>query len=202
MKIKLLAVLILFSDLCFAKNFGLQGTTYPIKEEDLLTVINRELLHLEQTGKLKELNEQFSKNALETAQRPKPVNGIIRTIEPRQRRIDPSQTLDTDAILPSGQVIARAGSRINPFDRMTLTKHLIFINGDDAEQVEWAVGYSKKHRSKIVLTQGEPFKLAKKNSLQFYFDQSGFLTTRWNIQQVPAVVRQEGRILLIEEIKI
>ncbi|QLI59282.1 hypothetical protein C0708_23710 (plasmid) [Aeromonas caviae] len=64
MKIKLLAVLILFSDLCFAKNFGLQGTTYPIKEEDLLTVINRELLHLEQTGKLKELNEQFSKMLL------------------------------------------------------------------------------------------------------------------------------------------
>lgn len=202
MKIKLLAALILFSNLCFAKNFGLQGTTYHILEEDLLKVINRELIHLEKTGKMNELNEQFSKKALESANRPKSVDGIIRTITPTRREIDPSQTLDTDAILPNGQVIARAGSKINPFDRMTMTKHIVFINGDDEEQVSWAIGYAKLHRTKIVLIQGEPFKLAKKESLQFYFDQSGFLSTKWNIQQVPAVVKQEGRVLLIEEIKI
>ncbi|MBW3834732.1 type-F conjugative transfer system protein TraW [Aeromonas veronii] len=202
MKIKLLAALILFSDICLAKNFGLQGTTYHILEEDLLKVINRELVRLDQTGRLDELNSQFSKRAAESANRPKPVDGIIRTITPTQRKIDPSQTLDTDAILPNGQVIARAGSKINPFDRMTLTKHIVFINGDDEEQVKWAVAYSKLHRSKIVLIQGEPFKLAKKESLQFYFDQAGFLSTKWNIQQVPAVVRQEGRILLIDELKI
>lgn len=202
MKIKLLVALSLFSSITTAANFGLQGITYPIYEEDLLTVIHRELQRLEKNGSLESLNKQFSAQALKSANRPKPVEGLQRTVSQTKRLIDPSQVLESDAVLPNGQLIAKAGSRVNPFDRMTMTQQIIFINGDDNEQVIWAVEKSKESRSKIVLVQGEPFTLAKKHSAQFYFDQSGYLTSKWGIQQLPAIVKQEGRMLSVEEIKL
>ncbi|WP_341789766.1 TraC family protein [Rickettsia endosymbiont of Polydrusus tereticollis] len=55
---------------------------------------------------------------------------------------------------------------------------------------------------KLVLTKGNPIKMAKKLNKPVFFDQGGVLTTRFKIKAVPAIARQEGKLLKISEIKI
>lgn len=87
-----------------------------------------------------------------------------------------------------------------------LSHALIFINGDNCTQVEYALGQYKEleGKAKIILTSGSPIKLQKeekeKTEAWFYFDQFGFLTKKLGIKAVPAVVKQAGLRLKINEV--
>ena len=53
----------------------------------------------------------------------------------------------------------------------------------------------------LVLVAGEPLNLMRKWKKQVYYDQGGILARRFAITQVPAIVRQEGRRLRIDELR-
>ena len=92
---------------------------------------------------------------------------------------------------------------------MSWNGRLIFIDARDNEQIEWvekqlqdAKNGDKEEHIKIVLTGGKPFELESRLNRKIYFDQSGELTSKFNIQNVPAIAEQNGKMLKITEIDI
>ena len=195
------------------RDYGIIGNTFEILEEDFLEMIEKRLKKLEGDGNLQEHQQKIAKQAQEKIKRPKPVEGIQHTKELRSFTYDPSITVPYDLKDHQGKVFHKAGTKVNPLDFKSLSKPLLFIDGDDEVQVTWAMEHKEmKHNvmgqgaigqnsnSQIILTSGSPFELMEKFDRPIYFDQEGVLTKKLGIQQVPAKVTQQGKCLLIEEV--
>ena len=78
------------------------------------------------------------------------------------------------------------------------TIELLFFDGDDPDQLAWALRQSPG--AKLILVRGAPLQLMKARQRRFYFDQGGKLSTHFAIRAVPARVRQQGRLLEVSEI--
>lgn len=186
------------------KDLGVYGETFPIKEKSLLEVIKAKLQALSMSGKLQEHQQIILKKAKEQLNRPPPVKNIHRTTTPRSFDWDPSITVPYDLKDHEGLVFHRKGAKINPLDTHSFRCPFLFVDGDDSEQVAWAIKQHQaaetSHKPKIILVQGAPFELSKKLNLPIYFDQSGVLVKKFGIAQVPARVSQKEKILAIEEI--
>jgi conjugal transfer pilus assembly protein TraW len=183
----------------FAKDLGVQGAIYPIKETDLAENIKTKLNKLEKSGKLAQLQKQWQEKTIATTNRPKPVDGLHKTIKVREFIFDPTITLKQDITDHKGNLIAPKGKKVNPLDYHSLPENLLFIDGDDKKQVVWAKKQAKIHSSMIILTKGAIIDLMKSEKIRFYFDQDGFLIRTFGIKAVPAIVYQEGKVLKIRE---
>lgn len=197
--ILLLSVFLLLSHQSFAKDFGVQGIVYPIKETDLANDIKNKLSGLEKSGKLTKIQKQWQDKTFAGIKRPRPVEGLHKTTEIREFIYDPSVSVKQDIRDHQGNLIAAKGKRINPFDYHNLPQHLLFIDGDDKSQLAWAKKKAKAHSSMIILTKGGVIDLMKSEKIRLYFDQGGFLVKTFGIKAVPAIIYQEGKVLKIRE---
>lgn len=196
-------VFLMFLSLTFlaAKDLGTFGETFPIAEKSLLEVIKTKLQKLQDEGRLALHQEEIKARLLKTIYRPSPVEGIKTTKEPRTYTYDPSIIIPSDLKDHEGRIIQTTGTVINPLNTVSLSKALLFIDGDDEKQVSWALAQNKSAPApKIILISGSPFELMEKHDLRFYFDQGGAITKKFKIAQVPARVTQSGLILKIEEV--
>ncbi|MEQ1601328.1 MAG: type-F conjugative transfer system protein TraW [Methylophilaceae bacterium] len=179
------------------------GKTYPITEPDMLEEIQGKLKAMDKSGQLKQLQQEAINRSKNSIEHPRAVSGLTRTKMARTFYFDPTWRVPRDIVTPDGQVIARANDRVNPLDYMPLTKHLVFFDQGDPAQVKLAAGLIKKYdgRVKPILVAGEPLTLTRQWKQQVYFDQSGYLTRRFGITQVPALVSQENRRIRIDELE-
>jgi conjugal transfer pilus assembly protein TraW len=188
-----------------AKDLGALGATFPIVEQDLLAVLAAKLRAFERSGKLESLNKAFQARVKAKLSRPTPVAGLTTTDRARSWLFDPSITVPRDFADQNGRVFARKGAVINPLDRLpTYNRVLVFVDGDDAEQVRFAVRRARKDpREKvyIVLTSGAPIELMRSQKVEMFFDQDGSLVRRFGLTHVPAVVEREGRALRVSEVR-
>lgn len=186
------------------KNLGTYGETFPIHETSLLKVIKAKLQKLFESGKLEKHQDIIAKKAKEQLNRPGPVKGISKTKNPRSFTYDPSITVPYDLKDYEGRVFHRQGTRINPLDTLSFKHPFLFVDGDDEEQVAWAIrlhqAANSLHKPKIILVQGTPIELFKKLNLPIYFDQLGVLIKKLGISQIPAKVSQKEKALVIEEV--
>ena len=180
-----------------AVDHGQMGETWPVIEPDLLSVIKARLDHAQATGKLEELNQRFADKVKQRVMRPVPVSGISRAEETRSWEFDPSIVVANDIRDHKGNLIAAAGQRVNPLGLSGLSKTLVFVDGDDEDQVAWAL--NEGDRAKIIFVDGSPFELMKVHQRRFYFDQAGKLASHFGITKTPARVEQQGEILLVTE---
>ena len=180
------------------------GPTYPITEPDMLEEMQAKLTAMEKSGRLKALQSEAIKRSQDHIESPSPVKGLIRTKDARTYQFDPSYIVPSTITTPSGQLIGQAGQRINPLDYVPLSKHLIFFDGNDKEQVSMAVGIMKRYQGRVkpILVAGKPFELTRAWKQQVYFDQGGSLVRRFGIHQVPALVSQEDKHLRIDELEV
>jgi conjugal transfer pilus assembly protein TraW len=185
-----------------ARDYGQQGTHFPIIEIDLLNQIKRKLHAMEASGEIDRLNQKLKARTISRVNRPKPVAGIMRALRSRSWKFDPTITLAADIFDDKGRRIWAEGTRVNPLDTVPLRQKLIFINADDPAQLKWALSDKAASKAKLILVRGAPLKLMKTHQKRFYFDQGGKLTAHFGIKAVPAVVEQQGRVLLIREIKL
>ena len=194
------SVLILFiiSTSLQAKDLGTYGETFPIVEENLLTVIKTKLQTLGSSGELEAHQKKIQEEAAKRLQRPAEVTGIIKTKKPRVFSYNPSITVPYDLKDDKGKIFFKAGTTVNPLDMFALKYTLLFIDGDDKEQVNWAINHKVKF--KIILIKGSPFELMKEHGTPVYFDQGGTLVKKFGITQVPARITQEGKNLKVEEV--
>lgn len=196
----LITVLLLSSPL-YAKNLGVLGPVFEIKEPDMLEIITQKLSYMQDSGTITYHQNQLLAKAKGVLQTPYPVSGLTDTINPRTFSWDPSITFSYDIKNHQGQLIYKKGTRINPLETVSFRGQWLFINGEDTKQKAWAESLYKTG-DKLILVQGSPIQLMQSLNLPVYFDQQGLLTRKIGIQQIPARLYQEGTVLKIEEIQL
>ncbi|MFC0589430.1 type-F conjugative transfer system protein TraW [Novosphingobium aquiterrae] len=182
-----------------ARDYGQHGTVWPVIEPDLLAQIQARLLHLEKTGETAKLNEELKRRTIARVNRPTPVAGIALASMVRRWSFDPTITVDADIKDDKGRTIITRGTRVNPLDTVPLRAPLVFLDGDDKAQIDWALARYGRSAAKFILVDGAPLELMKAKQRRFYFDQGGKLSEHFAIHAVPAVVEQQGRQLLVTE---
>jgi conjugal transfer pilus assembly protein TraW len=182
-----------------ARDYGQHGTVWPVIEPDLLAQIHARLLHLEATGETAKLNEELKRRTIARVNRPAKVAGIVLASAVRRWSFDPTITVDADIKDDKGRTVIARGTRVNPLDTVPLRAPLVFLDGDDQRQIDWALARYGRTPAKFILVSGAPLELMKARQRRFYFDQGGKLSTHFSIRAVPAVVEQQGRQLLVTE---
>jgi len=180
------------------------GPTYPIAEPDLLEEIQAHLQAKQRSGELARLQREAIARANRSAVSPRPVEGLMRTERARTFYFDPTIVANRTITGPDGRVVVAQGQRLNPLDQVDLPQWLIFFDARDALQVRKAAELLAKAegRAKPILTGGSYIDMQKKWGRPVYFDQAGLLTRKLGIQQVPAMVTQEGKRLRIDEVPV
>ena len=123
--------------------------------------------------------------------------GIAPAAEERSRLFDPAITVARDIRTSEGTVIAAAGTRVNPLERMPLTRDLLFVDGRRDAEIAWALAHERP--SKIVLLAGRPLDLMRRHQRPFFFDMDGRLAARFGLSLTPVLVEQAGTQLRITE---
>jgi conjugal transfer pilus assembly protein TraW len=176
-----------------AEDLGIFGETFEIAEKNLLEEILEKLRRMAADGTMEREQKNMQKQIAEDIKRPKAVAGIMHTREPRKFEFDPTISVTRDLKDHRGRVFARKGDRFNPLDMISVSKPLLFIDGDDEDHIFWVELRLKTYpTAKVILVNGSPFEVEKKPDREIFFDQHGALTQKLGIKQVPALVYQES----------
>ena len=174
------------------KDFGVLGVQWEIAEPNMLAQIERKLQE-----KGEGVGERMRAAALAYMTEPPPVQGLRETAFPQTRLFDPSIVLESDLTDQDGKVFAKAGSLVNPLEHVSLRGALAFVDGRKPAHIAWALGQSADTR--IILVAGRPVDLMREHARRFWFDQQGVMVRRLGIEQIPALVSQQGSQLRVEE---
>ena len=183
---------------------GTQGSTYAIKEQSALEWIEQRLLQMQASGEIERLQARLKAKGLATVERPQAVQGLCPTDQARIFEKDLTVVVSQDIKDAKGTIIQAAGTRLNPLSRFFSRKSLLFFDGDNPQQLAWALHeYQRSHGLvKLVLVQGPVLQLMRDHEIPFYFDQSGRLSRYFGLEQIPARVSQRKNKLVIEELKL
>jgi len=209
---KLLILLALcVSPLGQAEDLGVKGQTYAADKdgrEQLKDIIREK----QQSGEVDRFWKDYQAKTIDAIKHPAPL-GIASSYVPRVELRDLRFTFSSDMKDERGRVVVKAGSVVEPLKVAPLTAGLIFIDGRDQAQVDYAIKRGRIEPLKIVLTAGSPFDLRVKyknaewwgtKTIPFYFDQKKMIINNLkrlygiDINSVPAVLTQKGAKLSIE----
>ena len=171
------------------KNYGTEGHTYHIVEEDFMKVIAVKQPFIEQ-----QVRERIKDLMKEMYVLKKHDGRFEKATENRDYYVDPSMILTDDVLDHEGKVLFAKGTVFNPTDHVRLDRYII-IDGNDPEQVKFAL--SGKYR-KIMIISGNVAKLTTKHRKMFWFAPDDVLS-RFQIRRVPAIFEQEGRYVRVSE---
>lgn len=221
--IKAKAILFILMGLCihagYSKNLGQYGHVFEIIETNMLDFIYERLTHLEKTGALEKLKSEAISRVKQSMVRPHATK-LPTTTKPKTFYYTPSFTLQADIVDYQGRVLYPKGTTYNAMDPNTYPNnlgkhfkfpqyadHLLFFDGDDIQQVNWAKAYintldQQRERYRLILTHGNI-----KESMQIFnrpvqFNQQGWITQKLGIQHVPSVLTQDGVRFKIQEINV
>jgi conjugal transfer pilus assembly protein TraW len=185
-----------------AHDLGVIGPVYEIAEPNLIEVILARLRHAESTGDLSRLQQDARKNARRALDDPTPVASVSRATKARRYTYDPSLVVPYAITDAEGKVIVPPGTRVNPLDTVSLSKALLFFDARDATQVTRARSLIDQRQGpvKLILTGGSTLDLSRRWQMPVFYDQNGVLVEKLRIQHVPALVTQDGKRLLIDEL--
>ncbi|MBK7614405.1 MAG: type-F conjugative transfer system protein TraW [Burkholderiales bacterium] len=187
-----------------AANLGTIGPTYPVAEKNLLDVIMARLRAKEASGELKRHEQEARDRAAYAVNNPRPVDGLRRAQAARTFYFDPTFTLQSNVVDSAGAVLFPAGTRKNPLEVVSLSKHLLFFDARDPRQVARARELIEHYQGKVkpILVGGSYLDLMKRWNKPVFYDQDGTLVRKFGIAAVPAIVSQEGQRLRIDEVPV
>ena len=183
-----------------AKDLGVRGATWPVAEPDLLAQIEARLMDMQRSGALARLEDEARDGARRMLEEPEPAPRIAPAREARSRLFDPAITVARDIRAADGVLIAAAGTRVNPLERVALVRDLLFVDGRRPAEIAWALAHEGP--AKIVLLAGRPLELMRRHRRPFFFDQGGRLAARLGLRFTPSLVEQAGSRLRITEIPV
>ncbi len=183
---------------CCAQNLGVHGQSYPIAEPDMLTMIEAKAKQFVESGRYEIWKQESIERAAQSFRSPPPAD-VKLAVKRRERLFDPSAFVPEDIKDTDGRVLVPAGTSFNPLDYQPPIKPLVFFDAREPAQVAWAERLLAAEGGKPVLTAGQWLDLSKRWGRQVYFDVGGWITRRFGIEAVPAVVRQTGKMLSITE---
>ncbi len=198
------ALLVIFNLFQFPVTFAAEviGPTHQITEPDMLKAIEAHLREKEKNGELEKMQKEVVARAKRRLENPPGVQGLTKAERNRVFYYDPSFTVKEDVRDHTGQVIVQAGTRVNPLDYVSMSKHMLFFDGADPAQVTKAEQLIKLYNGMVkpILTNGPIGEITRKWQQQVYFDQGGVLVRKLGIRSVPSLVSQEGKKLRIDEL--
>lgn len=200
----LLLFLFLPVSMALAEDLGVIGPLHEIAERDLIEVIQGKLRAMQESGELAKMENDYRDQVISGIERPRPVSGIIHSDTTKTHFVDPTFTLDRDIVDEQGRVMYSRGMKINPLDFAGLNQVLVFFDGDDEKQREFVLRSiaEEKLPVKPVLVSGAPLELMREWKREVFFDQGGILSRHFGITGSPAVVRQDGKRLRVDEIRL
>jgi conjugal transfer pilus assembly protein TraW len=208
--IAIIAMLVTSVPKAFAVDFGKIGKTFEIQEEGFVAMMKRKLAKVDMEKERKKM-EKIARDRIEN---PTPVSGITKAKADRTFYFDPTYTLDKDMVLPCGRIIQKAGAKANPLEREDLNRRIFFIDARDEMQMQWLeeqlehplFAQEIKMEDLVILVGGSVFKvqdnLTSEHKDKVYFDQYGELTNKLVIKHTPAIAKQEGFKIRIDEINL
>lgn len=185
-----------------AKDYGAHGPTWEIAEPNLLEVIQARLSAMDESGELEDMRDEMQETTRAYVNRPRPVLGLLPAEEARSFEVDLTITLERDLMDHRGQVFARAGTRINPLDYSHYNQRIVVFDGDDPDQVSFALSEGNELDTLLVLTNGAPLELMRAHGRRFYFDQDGQITSRFQVTRLPSVITRGNRVMVVEEVPV
>ena len=181
------------------KDLGVFGTTFPILEKNIISVLKAKMQSEQGKELLGKLERQRKKIIQEEHYQPRAVEGLLPTPIHNSYLFDPAISLSNDLSDHQGTRFYKSGDALNPLTHITLTKEYVFIDGARPKQVQWALQKQRQTNTMIILVNGDPINLMKEHQTHLYFDQEGAMVHRFQLKHVPCVMRQEGKMLRITE---
>ena len=192
-----ISLIIIFTKEVFSYDLGKHGNSFAITEQGFTQVMKERLHEVDITAHQEKIKERAEKQIKE----PIKVAGLIKTAKARTFYWDPSYMVPEDIKLANGEILHNAGKIINPLEHFNIEYSLYFINGNDEEQVKWFKDNGRED-DHLILVEGRPIELEDKLNRAVYFDQFGELIKKVRIKQVPAVMKQEGLMMRVDEVDI
>ena len=197
----LILIALLLPSVTNGGSLGVYGKQWEIGESDLLASFQNKAADYERDGRAEKIKKEMKDKTRWRIENPKPVAGIKTTVEARKYLYDPSFVVEKSVTDHRGNIIVAAGTTISPLKYSPLTKPLLLIDARDKRQVEFAENYTKSEpRTKLILVAGSWADLTRKYKRQVFFDQAGRIVKKFQIKQVPAIIKQSGEVLEIEEV--
>ena len=213
MKIKhsLCLVALILPMYSMAENIGTKAQTYQI-DRDGREQIKDSIRQKQKSGELDTFWKNYRDKTVNAIKNPAPL-GIKSEYGQREEIREARFVVPSDYKDERNNVVVKKGTVVEPLKIQPLRNGLIFIDGRDEKQVQYAVSRSTNESLKIVLTAGSPFDLRVKYKNQiwhgdkgvpFYFDQRKMIINslknlyRIDINSVPAVLFQRGDKLDIQ----
>ena len=184
----------------WAADLGTHGPLYEIEEPSLLETIHARLSEMESNGELEDMKAEQQQRTKDYVRRPKPVSGLIRATEDASWDVDLSITVIEDIADHRGVVFARAGTVVNPLAFSRFNKRIVLFDGDDPEQLSFALSHGDELDTLLVLINGDPLSLMREHGRRFYFDQQSVLSDRFGVRHVPAEITRGTHMMHVREI--
>jgi conjugal transfer pilus assembly protein TraW len=203
MRYKILMMMSFYCLPIFADDAKVIGPVYSITETNFIQMAQKKIQE-KMSGEDGKGWQDQQRSIRVAADRPTPVLGLRPTIHSRRWLFDPSFVIPVDVRSANGSILLKSGSRFNPLKITHWDQSLLFFDGDDPAQVNWAKEQDKqlKGQDLLILVNGSLHALTQQfPHKHVYFDQGGRLIQRLQITQVPAVVSQVGDQLEISEVK-
>lgn len=194
-----------------AEDLGSKATTFPI-DRDGRQQLQDVVRGKKASGELDKFWKTFQERNIAAIKNPTPL-GIKSSYKTRTELHDLKFVVPVDYRDAQGQVIVKRGTVVAPLRIQPMTQGLIFIDGRDQRQVDYAISRGRSEPLKIVLTAGSPFNLRVKyknadwrgsKTIPFYFDQRKMIINSLNrlyginINSVPVTLTQRGEKLQLE----
>ena len=195
-----------------AEDLGVKGPLYKT-DRDAREQMKDIVRAKQKSGEVDKFWRNYRDKTINAIKNPAPL-GIRTDTAFRSELRDVKFSLPQDYRDEKGAVVARRGTVIEPLKVQPLLTGLIFIDGRDQQQVDYAIAAGRKERLKIVLTAGSPYDLRVKykdydwnggtKTIPFYFDQRKMIINQLrqlygiDVNSVPAKLTQRGGQLLVE----
>jgi conjugal transfer pilus assembly protein TraW len=207
----ILTLVMALSVVAHAEDLGIKNQSF-VNDRDAREEMKDVVRQKMATGEVDQFWKDYQSNVIGSIKSPAPL-GIPSSLSFATTSYNPQFVLPSDYKDEKGNVVARKGTLIEPLKLMPLTVGLIFIDGRDQQQVDYAIAAGRKEPLKIVLVAGSAYELRIKYKnmdwngtkvIPFYFDQKKMIITQLNrlygvnINHVPAKMIQRGSQLVVE----
>jgi conjugal transfer pilus assembly protein TraW len=188
----------LFSNAVEARDLGVVGQVFNIKEQDLLEVIKTKLGAMQAEGSLMAEQQKIVNKTLDAAQNPIGID-LPLCKKTHEFNYDPGFYWPTDLKDHNGRTFYKAFTKVNPFDSIPPTHRIwILFDGTDLKQLDWIK--DQPNSSKLILVKGSPIKLMQELKIPIYFDSQSRITKKLSIKSLPAIVKLENKQITITEV--
>jgi len=172
------------------------GVTYSISEQDAL-------VEIEERAKAVDWSKTIPKSGDLAAYQPSTMLRLPKAQKGKRYLIDLTFTLKQDLPDGRGGILYPKGYTFNPLDIVPFDQVLVIIDGDDREQIAWLFTSPllANPKTRIMVTDGESRDLAAKLNHPVTYADSRIIS-RFRVGAVPAIIQAQGKLILVEEVKV